>query len=153
MERYDVIIVGAGIVGASSAHYYKKLNPDHRVLLIEKSPSAGMGNSSKSAGKFRNTVTSKVSFALCDSSINAFIDIQTRGYDVGLKMTGYLWLMDGEKLERNRRAIEMMREYGVDLEVFDRDELKERLPHMNFDSIEDIDLNRAIDYLEDTSLN
>jgi glycine/D-amino acid oxidase-like deaminating enzyme len=137
MKRYNAIVVGAGIIGSSAAYYYKKANPDHAVLLLEKFPAPGMGNSSKSAGKFRNTVTSEVSFALCDSSIDAYIDIQSRGHDIGLKMTGYLWLMDDRKMERNRSAIETMRTYGVDFELFDGDELKERLPNINFAPVEE----------------
>jgi glycine/D-amino acid oxidase-like deaminating enzyme len=138
MDRYDLIVVGAGVTGASTALYYKKSHPDHKVLLIDRFANAGMGNSSKSAGKFRNTVTSRVSFALCDSSIDAMIDIQASGTDIGLKMTGYLWLMDEEKLERNQEAIETMRRYGVDLEVFDQGELVERLSNLQFDAIPDL---------------
>ena len=36
MDRYDAIIVGAGVIGASTAFYYKKANPDHnhRILFV-----------------------------------------------------------------------------------------------------------------------
>jgi sarcosine oxidase, subunit beta len=33
---YDLLIVGGGIMGCSVAYYYKRMNPHHRVLLLER---------------------------------------------------------------------------------------------------------------------
>jgi glycine/D-amino acid oxidase-like deaminating enzyme len=40
-------------------------------------------------------------------------------------------------MERNRSAVETMRNYGVDLNLFSGDELKERLPNINFAPVEE----------------
>jgi len=34
-ERYDLIIIGAGIGGLAAAHFYRKEQPDARILLLE----------------------------------------------------------------------------------------------------------------------
>jgi ribosomal protein L37E len=39
--RYDVVIVGAGLAGLTSAYYLKKCKPELSVLVIERSGSAG----------------------------------------------------------------------------------------------------------------
>jgi len=45
----DVIIVGAGIVGLSAAYHWKKKNPGHRVVILERNWLSD-GASSKNAG-------------------------------------------------------------------------------------------------------
>ncbi len=45
----DVIIVGAGIVGLSAAYHWKKKNPQHRVVILERNWLSD-GASSKNAG-------------------------------------------------------------------------------------------------------
>lgn len=34
-EEYDLVIVGAGISGLTAAHFYKKENPDARILILD----------------------------------------------------------------------------------------------------------------------
>ncbi|MCP2339669.1 NAD(P)/FAD-dependent oxidoreductase [Actinomadura rupiterrae] len=34
-ERYDLIVVGAGISGLSAAHYYKQRKPDAKILILD----------------------------------------------------------------------------------------------------------------------
>jgi spermidine dehydrogenase len=34
-ERYDLVVVGAGISGLSSAYYYRRQNPDARILILD----------------------------------------------------------------------------------------------------------------------
>ncbi|MDH5390463.1 MAG: FAD-binding oxidoreductase [Candidatus Bathyarchaeota archaeon] len=57
MKAYDIIVVGAGIIGMSSAYHLQK-NPDKKILVIDKEPGAGQGNTAKAAGMFRNTFSS-----------------------------------------------------------------------------------------------
>ncbi len=45
----DLIIVGAGIVGASTALFYKEIYPDHEVVIVERG-SSPMGASTRNAG-------------------------------------------------------------------------------------------------------
>ena len=34
-ERYDLVVVGAGISGLSAAHFYRKANPNARILILD----------------------------------------------------------------------------------------------------------------------
>ncbi|HKY86447.1 MAG TPA: NAD(P)-binding protein, partial [Pseudorhodoplanes sp.] len=34
-ERYDLVVVGAGISGLSAAHFYRKTNPSARILILD----------------------------------------------------------------------------------------------------------------------
>ncbi|HKK24441.1 MAG TPA: FAD-dependent oxidoreductase, partial [Gracilimonas sp.] len=35
-QKYDLIVVGAGLTGQSAAHFYKKNNPAKKVLVIDR---------------------------------------------------------------------------------------------------------------------
>ena len=59
MKVYNIIIVGAGIIGMSSAYNSQENNPDKKILVIGKEPGAGQGNTAKAAGMFR------IPFLLC----------------------------------------------------------------------------------------
>lgn len=58
MKVYDIIIIGAGIIGMSSAYHLQRNNPNKKILVIDKEPGAGQGNTAKAAGMFRNTFSS-----------------------------------------------------------------------------------------------
>ena len=50
MESFDVVIVGAGIIGLSVAKALKSHQPTLRVLVCEKETSAGLHASSRNSG-------------------------------------------------------------------------------------------------------
>jgi glycine/D-amino acid oxidase-like deaminating enzyme len=76
----------------------------------------------------RNTFTSATNLALTDSSIDYYLHLRDdRRQDIGLKLYGYLWLMDAQGLEHNREAIERMKGNGIEVELFDESEIR-RIP-------------------------
>ena len=42
MKVYDIIIVGAGIIGMASAYHLQKNNPDKKILIIDKESGAAL---------------------------------------------------------------------------------------------------------------
>ncbi len=74
-KQCDILVVGAGILGASTAHHLKRKHPDLDVLLIDRACVA-QGNTSKSVSMIRTTFTSPPSFALAASSTNEYIRFQ-----------------------------------------------------------------------------
>ncbi|MBD3172477.1 FAD-dependent oxidoreductase, partial [Candidatus Bathyarchaeota archaeon] len=68
----EILVVGAGIMGLSTAYHLKKQDPDKDILVIDKYAGPGQGNSAKSEGGFRNMFTSKTNYLLADTSIDFF---------------------------------------------------------------------------------
>lgn len=131
MKAYDIIVVGAGIVGMSSAYHLQKNNSDKKILVIEKEPGAGQGNTAKAAGMFRNTFSSGTSQVLSDTSINFYHHLQNEiNYDIRLIETGYLWLLSRQQLNEYALIIKEMMERGIELRILKKDELK-RIPKLN----------------------
>ncbi len=98
MERYDLIIVGAGISGLSSAYHIKSNNSDLSICVVDRWSTYAQGNTAKSDAAFRDVFTSDTNYKLASSSISFYKNVQRRGFDLGMHFNGYLFLMDEESL-------------------------------------------------------
>ena len=133
MRAYDIIVVGAGIIGMSSAYHLQKNNPAKKILVIDKEVWAGRGNTAKAAGMFRNTFSSRTSQVLSDTSINFYSHLQNEiNYDVHLIETGYLWLLSKQQLDDYSLIIKKMMERRIEMKILKRSELK-RIPRLNLE--------------------
>lgn len=110
--KYDIVIVGAGIIGMTSAFYLKKNNPKKKILVIERNLGAGQGNTAQAAGMFRHIFASVHNTKLAYSSIQFYKRIQ-KEYDICLKETGYLWLLSKKQYADNYANIQLMKRRGI----------------------------------------
>ncbi len=141
----DVLVIGAGILGLSSAYYLKERNPDKRVVVIDKYGSPGQGNTSKSEGAFRNIFTSEHNYLLADSTIDWFSHLENDlGYGIALTHTGYLWLLSKSQTNRLQDAFDSMKRFGIDMVFLEKEDLKRMMPELitNFDEDEEADIIR-----------
>jgi FAD-dependent oxidoreductase domain-containing protein 1 len=124
----DVLVIGGGVLGFSSAYHMKQRKPDDKIVLIDRLGGPGQGNTAKSEGAFRNVFTSKTNYLLADSTIDAFTHFQhDLGYDLKLDRIGYLWLFSEEQHRRLRPVLDSMAGLGVELRFFD-EELGSMIP-------------------------
>ncbi|MFB0543618.1 MAG: NAD(P)/FAD-dependent oxidoreductase, partial [Candidatus Bathyarchaeia archaeon] len=134
MSEYDVVIVGAGVLGLASAYHIKRENPERSIIVLDKQGGPGQGNSAKSAGAFRNVFLSETNFLLADSSIDFFAHIQKDlEYDLGLELTGYLWLLSKRQYEEQRGTFERLERRGVQLRTFEKEDLHRMVPDLTTD--------------------
>lgn len=139
----DILIVGGGILGFSSAYHLKTLNPDKRVTVIDKKSGPAQGNTAKSEGAFRNVFASKTNYLLADSTIDWLKHFQEKlGYDLNLNYIGYLWLFSEEQYSRLKDVFDLMRRNGIQLQTMGKEELKSAIPDLvtNFSNDEEVDL-------------
>lgn len=78
-EEQDVVVIGAGIVGLNTAIAIKKINPDARVLVLERK-FPGLGASTKNAG-----------FACFGSPSEILDDINNNGEEEAYELIKYRW--------------------------------------------------------------
>jgi len=136
----DILVVGAGVLGLSSAYYLKRGDPTRKVVVVERLSGPGQGNSAKSEGAYRNLFTGEANYLLADSSIDWFHHMQEdMGYDLKLREHGYLWLFSDEQHNTNKAALEAMGRRGARTITYDEDEIKEVIPDlmMNFEDDEE----------------
>jgi len=129
----DTLVIGAGIMGLSTAYYMKKRDPSKKIVVIDKYSGPAQGNSAKSEGGFRNIFTSETNYLLADSSIDYFFHMEELGHKLKMESIGYLWLFSEEQYEKIRPAVEGLKARGVELEIFNREEIEAKVPSLMTD--------------------
>lgn len=129
MEDFDAVVVGAGIIGISSAYHIQKNNPGKRVLVVERLGDVGQANTGRSNAMFRNTFTSADNQVLANSSIDFYLYVQKElGIDVGMDSVGYMWLMSEAQLSASEGYVRKMTANGVEVRRYGEEELRRMLP-------------------------
>jgi len=125
----DILVIGAGVLGFSSAYHMKKRDPSKRIVVVDKYGGPGQGNSAKSEGGFRNIFTSSTNYLLADCSIDAFKHMEEEmGHDVKLEFMGYLWLFSQRQYDAIKPAIEAILKRGDSVRVLTLKEVKKTIP-------------------------
>ena len=120
----DVVVVGGGIVGLSSAYYLAKAGAN--VTLCEKG-SLGMQSTARSAGGIRSQFSTRVNVELSIASREVWDTFEDRfGTDIGYRKSGYLFLARSDATaEQFRTNVEMQNDLGVNSEYLLPKEAKE----------------------------
>ncbi len=135
-ETFDIVIVGAGIVGVCSAYYLQKNSPDKRILLIDRLPAPGQANTAMSAAAVRNMFASSTNQMLTDTSVKFIEYIQSElGFDLTFEKVGYLWLLSKEQFENAsvKMWMERMKASKIHYHVYNKSELQQMIPGLNMD--------------------
>jgi len=142
MQEYDAVIVGAGILGLSTAYHIKRNHPNAQVLVLDRLNSAGQANTAKSASAFRCLFSSYTNYTLADSSVEFYRHLQENlKVDLKLQWTGYLWLLDEESCNDVLHILGGLTGRGFEYKEYDSEELACRLGmHTNLDSGEEAQL-------------
>ena len=136
MENYDVIVIGAGVIGSSVAFHLAKLGAG-RVLVLDRSQ-VGAGTTSQSSGILRTHYSVKENVELALRSWGVFNDfanyVEDEEASSGIVKCGYLIAApDGDKLEPLRESLNRQIDMGIRLELLDQKQAAERLPIARFD--------------------
>ena len=133
---WEIIVIGSGLMGLSSAYYIKQKNPEKSVLVLEKEPSYSQGNSGRSVAGFRDLFSTDINFKLARSSIEFYRHIQHElGYDIGMKKVGYLFLMSFKKFSSMKSIIRKLQK-STDVDIIHKNELA-KVRDLNFEMKED----------------
>ncbi|RQQ41486.1 NAD(P)/FAD-dependent oxidoreductase [Burkholderia stagnalis] len=136
MSRYDFIVIGAGVIGASVAHHLASLGAGN-VLVLERGM-IGTGTTSQSSGLLRTHYSVRHNVELARASWWAFNNFAEYVGDdeasCGLVKCGYMICApDGDKLEPLRASLDVQRAMGIEVEMLDRQAAQARLPIARFD--------------------
>src|SRR3954468_14815218 len=119
--RADVVVVGGGVMGASTAFHLAEAGVD--VLLLERDRLAG-GSTSKAAGGVRAQFSDALNIALGARGLEAFADFPRRpGQEIDLHRHGYLFLLTRpEEVDDFTAAVALQNELGVPTRLLSRAE-------------------------------
>ncbi len=99
LKSFDVVVIGAGITGLSSAYHIKRMKDELRVAIVDKKTTSCQGNTARSSSAFRNLFSSEVNRKITQSTIEFYRHVQFElGFDLGMHINGYLFLGDNKFL-------------------------------------------------------
>ncbi|MFX1474754.1 MAG: NAD(P)/FAD-dependent oxidoreductase [Promethearchaeota archaeon] len=132
-EKFDIIVVGAGVLGVAAAYHLQKSSPNKSILLVDSQPEAGQANTAMSAAAVRNMFSSTTNQLLTDSSIAFYRHIQEGlGFDLTMHMCGYLWLLSAGQFKAPsvKMWMQRMEKSDIHYQVYEQEELQKLIPGM-----------------------
>jgi glycine/D-amino acid oxidase-like deaminating enzyme len=131
---YDAIVIGAGVIGASTA--YQLVRRGLKVLILERG-SVGSGATGASSGLVRMHYDIEVDAALAWQSFYFFRDWRERiGGECGFHCTGFVQIVSPDKNEQLRLNVEMQKKLGILTDVITAADVKELAPMLKTDDFE-----------------
>ena len=131
-ETADAVVVGGGILGASTAYYLGKLGFG-TIALLEKQTVAS-GSTGKSAAVVRSFYSNEVCVKLARRAVDVFESFHEElGEDIGFNRIGYMVITDVASTVD--RVLELHRQNGIKSSKLSPNEIKKLVPHMNVDGI------------------
>jgi glycine/D-amino acid oxidase-like deaminating enzyme len=134
VPAYDVIVVGSGIIGASTAYYLCRRSAG-RVLLLERATAAS-GGTGKSAALVRQHYSTPLMARLALAGVGIFRSMREElGADGGYTRAGWAFLVPEDALEAAKRNVEMQRSIGISTKFLNDTEITSGLPWLNREGV------------------
>jgi sarcosine oxidase, subunit beta len=135
MDTADVVVIGAGANGASTAFHLAKLGAG-RVIVVEQGHLAA-GASGKSGALVRTSYANEPETRLAIESIKYFANWRDMvGGDCGFQRIGLLTFTPPEYRDRLEARVAMHRELGVDARLIRPEDARELDPSLYVDDVE-----------------
>ncbi len=132
----DAVIVGGGVMGASTAYHLAKKGCKD-VLLLERERFFGTQATGKCAGGIRYQFGTEINVRLSKLSLPMLHRFEEQlGQAIDLNMCGYLFLLSEEEdVEAFHQTVEMHRRLGVETAWLEPSEIAELVPGIDMTGI------------------
>jgi sarcosine oxidase subunit beta len=133
-QTADIVVAGGGVIGASTAYHLAKAGAKN-VVLLERHNLFGTESTAKCAGGVRYHFDTEINARMSLLSLPAFDRFaEETGYSADYRKIGYLFILTKERdVEAFRRQMGMHLALGIRTEWLSGDEIRRRLPMMNFE--------------------
>jgi len=130
---YDVVIVGAGGHGLATAYYLAKEHGIRNVAVVEKGWLGG-GNTGRNTTIVRSNYMMPGNTLFYERSMKLWEDLsQDLNFNVMFSQRGQYNLAHSPgQMDAGRRRANIMRANGIDAELLDREEVRRRLPDLDY---------------------
>ena len=134
-QTAEVVIVGAGIMGVSTAYHLARLGAG-RVIVLERDTVCS-GSTALASGGIRHQYANRLGIELTTHSIVTYERFEAEfGVDPNFRQHGYLILIATEdELAVARRSVALQRELGVNVELLDAATTRKLCPYLNTDDL------------------
>lgn len=142
MKTYDVIVMGGGIMGASTAYHLKAADPALNVLVIEKDLGYEKASTTLSMVNVRIQFSLRENVLISKHALEVLENFEEEMAVDGKKPAifyspeGNLFLHDEAQMPAARKAYEMQKELGCAIEWWTPDQIRAHYPiYENLDGI------------------
>jgi len=135
-QTADVVIIGAGIIGASIA-YHLAVRGCTNVVILEKEETEISGSTARSVAGVRHQFSTEVNIRLSLYSIERLKRFHEEvGGHAGLQQSGYLFLIDNQAdWETYCANVALQRSLGVRVELLAPEDAAQFIPGMRTDDL------------------
>lgn len=134
IDGADAVVIGGGIMGASTAHFLTKLGFG-KVALVEKRRICG-GSTQYSAAHVRQHYSNEVGIRLAVRGARMFANAEEElGGPAGFEQIGYLLFAPPEGEQALRDVVPVQQGFGVDTTLIEPDEVERRWPELRLDGV------------------
>ncbi len=134
-QTADILIIGAGVMGASIA-FHLALRKAGKIVVIDKDH-VGSGGSGRSSALVRLHYSYPPEVQLAVLSLRAFQNWrQLVGQPGDFRRTGFVRIVHPHEAERLKSNVAMQKQLGANVELIDRQQLRELEPDWNVEDIE-----------------
>ncbi|GAA1247435.1 NAD(P)/FAD-dependent oxidoreductase [Streptomyces javensis] len=131
----DVVIVGGGVMGASTAFHLAEAGVTN-IVVVERGE-LGRGSSGKPIGGVRAQFSDPLNIELGSRSLRAYREFRHRpGADIRLDSVGYLFLLDSAQQTSDfEAAVQLQNSLGVPSRMIAPDEAQHLCPYLSTDGL------------------
>ena len=135
-NKYDFIIIGGGVMGASTA-YHLASRGFKNVLLLEKEEFFGTGATGRCAGGVRYQFATEINIRLSLKSLPMLEDFEHEiGQAIDYRKIGYLFLLTkNDEVAKFRHNVELQNRLGCQTYWLSGEEIRKRLPMMCLEDV------------------
>ncbi len=132
----DVVIIGGGVMGASTAYHLAKRGV-RNVVLLEKEEFFGQGSTGRCAGGIRHQFSTSINIELSIKSLAMLQNFQQEtGQAIDIKLCGYLFLLSTPaQMQQFERNVALQNSHGIKSELLTVEQIATRVPLLNLDGI------------------
>jgi len=130
----DIVIIGGGVMGASAAYHLARRGMKN-IVLLEKEELFGTGATGRCAGGVRYQFSTEINVRLSLESLPMLERFKEEiGQDVNYRQCGYLLVATNEKdVNAFKHNVQLQNRLGVQTQLLSGEEVRARLPLMNFE--------------------
>jgi FAD-dependent oxidoreductase domain-containing protein 1 len=140
--RFDVVIIGGGAMGCSTAHFIKSMAPESAVAVVEPDPTYEYASTLRASGGCRVQFSRPENIEMSKFSIDFIKNFESLMSIPGKEAPkvdwvegGYLFIVLPESVRLLERNVARQQSMGCEVDLLSPQELKTKFPSMNVDDL------------------